>query len=96
MRVKVNISQPEIKVNETFSGKTPEEVVAAMRARVAKEMPFLMRPIVNSMSALAFAQEVVKRYNASSKKNLPPPKSCQEFLTLAQVEGFAEEDLSTN
>jgi len=91
----VNISQPEINVNETFSGNTPEEIVTAMKARVAKEMPFLMRPFVNSMSALAFAQEVVKRYNSNARKALPPPQSCQEFLTQAQAEGFAEEDLST-
>ena len=90
MKVKVNISQPEIKVNETFSGSTPEEIVGAMKSRVAKEMPFLMRPIVNAMSSLAFAQEVVKRYNANMKKTLAAPQSCQEFLTLAQSEGFAE------
>ena len=90
MRVKVQINQSEIQVNETFSGNTPEEIVMAMKARVAKEMPFLMRPFVNAMGTVAFTQEVVKRYNADSKKNLPSPQSCQEFLTMAQEEGFAE------
>ena len=90
MRVKVQISQPEIKINETFSGVAPEEIVAAMQARVAQEMPFLMRPFVRAMTPVAFAQEVVRRYNADRKKNLALPQSCQEFLTQAQTEGFAE------
>jgi hypothetical protein len=78
-----------IAVKETFTGSTAEEVVGKMKARTASEMNFAMRLAVNSMSNLMFAQEVVRRYSAYKKINLPLPNSCQEFLTLAQQQGLA-------
>lgn len=83
MRVNVNIQQDSIKINETFSGRSAEEVVTAMKARVAKEANFAMRMMINAASPLMFAQEVVKRYNDSKKTNLPIPNSCAEFLQTA-------------
>ena len=89
MKIQVNITHANMTINETFNGKTAEEVVGAMKSRVAKELPFALRLAANAMGNLMFAQEVVKRYNDSEKKNLDLPKSCDEFITLAEEQGFA-------
>lgn len=89
MKVHVSVQQPNLNVNEDFEGENAEELVGKMKARVAKELPFAMRMMVNAMSNLMFAQEVVKRYNQTMKKEIPQPQSCEEFLTLAQEQGFA-------
>ena len=89
MKAHVKVNMQNVNVDETFEGATADEIVGKMKARIAKEVPFFMRPIVNGFSNLGFAQEVVKRYNGNSKQNLPIPNSCDEFLTLAQEQGFA-------
>jgi hypothetical protein len=92
MKVHVKINQDNFKVDESFTGANADELVGKMKARVAKELNFAMRLALNAMSNLAFAQEVVKRLNAAKKLNLPIPNSCDEFLQLAQQQGFAEID----
>ena len=89
MKVHVNINQQGINVDEVVEGATADEVVGKMKARVARELNFAMRLALNAMSNLMFAQEVVKRYNDNQRQNLPIPNSCDEFLTLAQQQGFA-------
>lgn len=89
MQVRVTIDQSGMKVDEAFTGTTADEVVGKMKARVAKELNFALRVAVNAMSNLAFAQEVVKRLNESKSLNLPPPKTCTEFIQMAQEQGFA-------
>jgi hypothetical protein len=89
MQVHVKINQENIKVDETFNGATADAIVGQVKARVAKEVPFFMRPMVNGMSNLTFAQEVVKRYNSNTNQNLPSPKTCDEFITMAQEQGIA-------
>jgi hypothetical protein len=77
-------------VDEIFSGQTPEEVVAAMQKAVAARVNFAIRLLVNAMSPLQFAQEVVKRYNDALGRNVPTPQSCAEFLRLGETEGIAQ------
>ena len=89
MKIRVSINQQGMEVNEVFSGNNADEVVGAIKARVAKELNFALRIIVKGMSNLSFAQEVVKRYNESNNKNIPIPASCDEFLSTAQHEGLA-------
>lgn len=89
MRVHINIDQQGLTVKETFAGKSADEVVGAVKARVTRELPFALRIAVGAMSNLHFAQEVVRRYNNAQKRNLPLPTSCEEFLNLAQSQGFA-------
>lgn len=90
MRVQVNVSMAKINVSETFDGGTPEDIVGKMKARVAKELSFIERMAINAMGNLAFAQEVVRRYNDLQNTNLPIPNSCQEFLILAEEQGLAK------
>jgi hypothetical protein len=89
MRLHVTINQQGLSVDETFTGRDADEVVGSIRSRVARDLPFAMRLVVGSMSNLAFAREVVKRYNDAHKLNLASPTSCQEFITQAQAQGFA-------
>jgi hypothetical protein len=89
MKVLVTINDPQLTINEAFTGANADEVVGRMKARVSRELPFAMRLMVGAMSNLMFAQEVVKRYNEAQKQNAPIPASCEEFLQLAQAHGFA-------
>jgi hypothetical protein len=89
MKVHVDVKLEEIAIQETFEGTTPEEIVGKMKIRVARELSFAMRMAVNAMSNLMFAQEVVRRYNETMKLDLPLPRSCEEFLHLAQQQGLA-------
>jgi hypothetical protein len=93
MKVHVNINQDDFKVNETFVGSTADELVGQMKARIAKELGFALRLAVNAMSNLAFAQEVVRRLNVAKKLDLPIPNSCDEFINLAQQQGYAQIEL---
>jgi hypothetical protein len=90
MKVHVKIDQDNFSVDETFTGANADDLVGQMKARVAKELNFAMRLALNAMSNLAFAQEVVKRLNQAKKLDLPIPKNCDEFLQLAQQQGFAQ------
>jgi len=89
MKVHVTVSQDNIKVDEAFVGGTADEIVTKMKARVAKELGFIMRQALNAMSAITFAQEVVRQLNQKQKLNLPIPTSCDEFLRQAQDSGYA-------
>lgn len=89
MQVEVRFEHPAMKVNETFSGNDADEIVDAMRKRVAKDLPFAMRLVVNNMANVFFAREVVTRYNQQEKKTLPPPVTSEEFLEMMQQEGVA-------
>lgn len=92
MKVHVHIDHPRMQVNEIFTGEDAEAVVAAMKARVARDMPFPMRMAVNAMSPLRFAQEAVRQYNENMKTRIAPPGTCEEFLQLAEQHGLATID----
>jgi hypothetical protein len=89
MKVRVTYRSPQMSVDEVFVGDTPDAVVSGMQKAVAAKVNFAVRILVNSLSPLQFAQEVVKRYNEASGKSVPPPRSCAEFLQLGEVEGLA-------
>jgi len=89
MQVHVKISQDNVNVDEVFTGANADEVVGNVKTRVARDVPFFLRPMVTGMSNVMFAQEVVRRYNTKTQQNLAIPQSCDEFLTLAQQQGFA-------
>lgn len=89
MKVHVQIKQQGVEVNEVFTGNNADAIVGAIKTRVARELNFALRMVVNGMSNLGFAQEVVKRYNESKQKRIPIPATCEEFLASAQAEGLA-------
>ena len=90
MKVQVRFSTDDIEIDQVFEGSSAEEIVGQMKASVAGRLGFGLKLVVNSMSSLRFAQEVVGRYNESVGKHIPTPASCQEFIELGQKEGIAE------
>ena len=89
MKVRIHIIEQDWSVRETISAGSAEEVVSRIKSRVQQELPFALRLLIGAMGPLSFAQEVVRNYNKSRRKNLPPPGSCSQFLEMAQREGFA-------
>lgn len=90
MRVRVHIDQEGFRLNELFDGATAEQVVAAVKDRISRDVPFVLRIGLSRMSPVGFAQEVVRRYNKSEGQNLPLPTDCAQFLDQAQKIGVAE------
>ena len=88
LTIRVTYSTKEISLDTTFSGITPDAVVAAMQKEAAGQVGFAMKLIVNSMSALQFAREVIKRYNEATGRSLPSPGSSLEFIRLGEREGI--------
>ena len=91
VKLHVQFQTKDLKVDEVVRGDTPEAVVAAMQKRVAQELGFLAGTVVRSMSPLAFAQEVTKRYNSAMGDNAPAPQSCEQFLKYGIEKKFATE-----
>ena len=89
MQVSVKFNHSAMAINETFAGDDADAIVTAMRKRVAKDLPFAMRLVVNNMANVFFAREVVTRYNEYEKKKLPPPVTSEEFLEQMRQEGVA-------
>jgi len=87
--VTVNFRSPAMEINETFAGDDADEIVGAMKSRIAKNSPFAMRLLIGGMSKAMFMQEVVNRYNDYANKPLTMPDSSEEFLELMQREGIA-------
>jgi len=75
-------------IKETFEARNADEALSTFKKEAAKRSPFLMRAAINTMSDLKFAGEVVSRANKAREKNDPLPKSAQEFLKWAQINGF--------
>ena len=63
-------------------------VVSVMKAEAANRANFMVRVLVRSLTPLAFAQQVVSRYNEALGRTIPVPRSCAEFLELGKDEGI--------
>ncbi len=88
MKVRVAFKTPDIHVDEVVEGRTSDEVVNRIKQGVAKRVGLALRLVINAMSPVAFAQEVVRRYNDLMRKALPLPASSDEFLKLGEQEGI--------
>ena len=90
MKATVEFRHLAMEINETFTGNDADEIVGAMKSRVAKNSPFALRLLIGGMSKAKFTQEVVTRYNDYANKTLTMPNSSEEFLELMQREGIAK------
>jgi hypothetical protein len=76
-------------IRETVEVKDADEALRRLKGEAARRAPFMLRPFINSMSDLSFAGEAVKRNNAETGRNDPPPTSAQQFLDWAVAQGYA-------
>ena len=84
MKVRVTLGD----IDETFEGQNADDILRKAKNEAAQRAPFLMRAIINNMSDLGFAGEVVKRSNQEEKRGDALPQSAQEFLDWAVQRGF--------
>ena len=84
MKVHIHISG----IDQVVQARDANELLAQAKDEAARRAPFLLRGVVRGMSDLQFAGEAVKRANAQSGENDPPPRSAQEFLEWAQKRGY--------
>jgi hypothetical protein len=75
-------------VDEVVEVRDAAEALNRTKSEAAKRAPFLLKPVIKSMSDLAFAAEAVKRHNAEKKRDDAPPASAEEFLRWAIERGF--------
>ncbi len=88
--MKVRITIPDVagrSVDETVTGTDADDVLAQVKARVAKELGW-KGMFLKAMSPLAFAQMAVSRYNAAFKTTYAIPESADDFLHLGQDMGY--------
>jgi hypothetical protein len=75
-------------IHETVEAPDAAAALRVFKREAAKRASFLLRPVINAMSDLAFAAEAVKRNNQAKNRNDPPPASAQAFLDWAIERGY--------
>lgn len=89
MNVHIHLALDTTSINDEVTGNSSEDVVTQIRDRVAKEMGFLVGGFIKRMTPLDFAREATRRYNAATNDTAPPPATCDDFIKMAVVKGFA-------
>ncbi|MBC8143867.1 MAG: hypothetical protein H7Y38_20740 [Armatimonadetes bacterium] len=89
MRLHIHFQAGAIRVDEIVEGDTAEAITGKMQARVAQEAGMLIGAVIKRMTPLQFAQEATRRYNAAAKDSAALPQSCEDFLKMGVVKGFA-------
>ena len=81
MKVQVKLELGGRTIHETVSGANAGEIVATVKGHVERELGwkgiFLM-----AMSPVGFAQEAVRRLNASMNANYALPQTADDFIKL--------------
>lgn len=90
MKVRVSLEIAERRVDEVVTGINAEDVLAQAKARVEQEIGW-KGLFLKLMSPLGFAQEVVRRYNASTNSQYSIPQSADEFIKLGSDLGYLQE-----
>lgn len=89
MKLHVHLKTGEVTVDEIIEGENAEAVVKVIQQRVAQKASFLVAAFVKQMTPLAFAQEATRRFNNSTKENVPLPATCEDFLQMGIEKKFA-------
>ncbi len=74
-------------IDETFEAKDADAMLHLAKQQAAQRAPFLLRPLINSMSDMAFAAEAVKRANQANGRQDPIPTTAQEFIDWGVQQG---------
>lgn len=89
MKLQIHFQTGDLKINELLEGANADDIVAAMQKRVATDAGFLVGAVVRNMTALQFAREATRRYNAALKDDAPLPNTCAEFVEMSIQKKFA-------
>ena len=84
MKIKIDYQN----IHETLESRDAATLLHEVKQQAAKRAPFLVRPVVNSMSDLAFAAEAVKMANRETGRSDAAPASAQDFLDWAVQRGY--------
>jgi multidrug resistance efflux pump len=84
MKIRVDIQD----IHQEMEAADSNAMLGRVKDEAARRAPLLLRGLIKSMSDLSFAQEVVKRANASRGTSHPAPQSAQEFLDWGVSNGF--------
>jgi hypothetical protein len=84
--MKIELSFQDIR--QTFVGRDADDILHQAKAEAARRAPFLVKAVINRMSDLDFAGEVVKRANQAEKRSDPPPQNARMFLDWAVRYGY--------
>jgi hypothetical protein len=85
--MKIEIHFGDIK--EVLEARDAAESLSRLKAETAARAPLLLRGIIKSLGDIQFAQEAVKRENATSGRSDALPQTAQEFLDWAVERGYA-------
>ena len=86
--MKIQIALDDL--NQSFEGRDAADLLHQAKGEAARRAPLLMRAVINRMSDLSFAGEVVKRANQQEKRGDALPQSAQQFLDWAVRRGYAK------
>jgi len=89
MKLRVSLRTDDMTIDETLEGADAADILHQGKLEVATKLGFLMGGFVRSMGDVQFAQEAVRRYNASFEKDCPLPSTPEEFVTWAVAENLA-------
>ena len=87
MKVRVQLTIADRKIDEVVTGNDAADVLAQAQARVARELGW-KGLFVKALSPLGFGQEAVRRYNAAHDTAYAVPQSADEFVQLGQDLGY--------
>ena len=74
-------------IDETLDGGSADDVLVTVKERVERELGW-KGVFLKMLSPIGFAQEAVRRLNASAGTNYALPQSADEFLKLGIDLGF--------
>ena len=82
----VDLQIDDRRINETLDAEDADAFLVAARDRVARELGW-KGMFLKTFSGLQFAQEAVKRYNASSGASQPIPQTAADFIEFGKSTG---------
>jgi len=87
-KVRVQVSEGEIHVDQVIEGATDEEVVAGLRDELIRKAGFLKGAVIRAIPEEALWGRIVEAYNSRHGKSEPPPQTASDFLAFGERAGY--------
>ena len=89
MKVRIQVNEGQISVDEMVQGADEEEIVREVRRQVEARAPFGVKLVLRTMDDRALWRRVVEGYNQRHGASEPAPTTAGEFLRFAERVGYA-------